>query len=459
MAITKMWAVKGGLGSVGRVLQYTANQEKTIEKIRIPDNDFSKFVLHDSVKNNIMSREAKRIYVSSLNCSVVTAKIEMIAVKERFQKTDKIELFHGVQSFAPGEVSPETAHEIGIKLAEILWGDKFQVQVSTHLDKDHIHNHFVVNSVSFLTGEKYTWNLEKRLQMMKESDKLCEQYGLSVIKTQKKRDVDASIHRAAWEAKQTGRPHYNSYIRVDVDDAIKESVSMSQFIFRMKKKGYDIKCTSSHISVRPAGRKKAVRLDSWFGTDYLPEKLNERLLLNYSGLSAENTPMNVTLIGSGSLQSQRIVTSIGILYTGYRYRITSKNAGYIFRQDIWKLEKYSAHQNFIAKNKIRDEEDLTSMEERLQERLDRLDCKRKAMRNRQRTMDVKSSPEKSEMVKKDISELTAEMAAIRKDIKTCREIAVETDCMKRKIRAASATKNKEDKVWQDQNRSVTQSYP
>ena len=83
-------------------------------------------------------------FVSGINCSPATARDEMLAVKKRFGKENGTVAYHGYQSFAPGEVTPETAHEIGMKLAARLWGDRYQVIVATHLDKEnHLHNHFV----------------------------------------------------------------------------------------------------------------------------------------------------------------------------------------------------------------------------------------------------------------------------------------------------------------------------
>ena len=95
-------------------------------------------------------------FVSGINCSPATARDEMLAVKKRFGKENGTVAYHGYQSFAPGEVTPETAHEIGMKLAARLWGDRYQVIVATHLDKEnHLHNHFVLNTVSFVDGIKY----------------------------------------------------------------------------------------------------------------------------------------------------------------------------------------------------------------------------------------------------------------------------------------------------------------
>lgn len=104
-----------------------------------------------------------------------TALQEMKNTKKQFFKTTGIQCFHGVQSFVKGEVTPEQAHEIGIKLAEELWGDKFQVVVSTHLNTDNLHNHFVLNSVSFLDGKRFCNTKKDYATMRKTSDKLCEE--------------------------------------------------------------------------------------------------------------------------------------------------------------------------------------------------------------------------------------------------------------------------------------------
>ena len=92
----------------------------------------------------------KRLYVSGVNATPDTAKDKMQQTKLRYEKTDGIVAFHAIQSFKPGEITPELAHEIGKMLAKEMWGDRFEVVVATHLNKEHLHNHFVINSVSFV---------------------------------------------------------------------------------------------------------------------------------------------------------------------------------------------------------------------------------------------------------------------------------------------------------------------
>lgn len=141
MATTKIWKFKS---RVDTLINYAINGEKTEEKL----------------------------YVSGVNCMPDTAYVEMTNVKKQFFKTDGIQCFHGYQSFAEGEVTPAQAHEISVKLAEELWGNRFQVVVSTHLNTDNIHSHFVVNSVSFVDGKRFNNTKKDYAMMRKISDRL-----------------------------------------------------------------------------------------------------------------------------------------------------------------------------------------------------------------------------------------------------------------------------------------------
>lgn len=145
------------------VIDYAVNSEKT----QAADGEQEE-ILHS--------------FVSGVNCHPRTAREEMLAVKRRFGKENGTVAYHGYQSFAPGEATPELAHEIGLRLARQLWGDRYQVVVATHLDKaNHLHNHFVVNTVSFIDGIKYHRTAKDYHDMQAASDALCREYGLSVI--------------------------------------------------------------------------------------------------------------------------------------------------------------------------------------------------------------------------------------------------------------------------------------
>ena len=156
MATTSIWRVNGWLG---KVLIYVENPDKTenpavFEKQGMDGQEAQG--LSDVIEYAVRQEKTGRIapdeegapvmqrFVSGVNCSPSTARDEMIAVKKRFGKEEGTVAYHGYQSFAPGEATPELAHEIGLALAKKLWGEKYQVLVATHLDREnHLHNHFV----------------------------------------------------------------------------------------------------------------------------------------------------------------------------------------------------------------------------------------------------------------------------------------------------------------------------
>ena len=166
MAYTKVFAIRKRLN---KSIQYVQNSEKTelAAMIQYAEN------------------EEKEALVSALNCQIETAYNEMQLTKERWQKTDGVQGYHLIQSFAPGEVEPKEAHAIGVELANILFGEHYEVLIGTHLDQWHLHNHIVVNSVSFTTGEKYHSNRKSYYgEIRKVSDELCKKHALSVINPQ-----------------------------------------------------------------------------------------------------------------------------------------------------------------------------------------------------------------------------------------------------------------------------------
>ena len=123
--------------------------------------------------------------------------------------------FHGYQSFEKGEVTPEVAHEIGVKLAEEMWGDRFEVVVSTHLNTKHIHNHFVLNSVSFVDGKKYYSNYENTALLRRTSDDLCDEYGLRVLKKGQYKNYKVNFDKYYESSIQ--KSSYYTFAKEDID--------------------------------------------------------------------------------------------------------------------------------------------------------------------------------------------------------------------------------------------------
>ena len=144
MAVTKLWPVKCRLGAV---IDYAENPEKTMKnKSKYSDADYQ--ALKDVIayaKNE--EKTEHELFCEGINCNAAIARDEFITVKEQFGKTDGIQAYHGYLSFKEQNITPELAHQIGMEFARRVWGDRYQVVVTTHLNTKHLHCHFVVNSV------------------------------------------------------------------------------------------------------------------------------------------------------------------------------------------------------------------------------------------------------------------------------------------------------------------------
>ena len=188
MAVTSIWRVKGWLG---KLVIYVENPDKTTNPKSVKAEgleDVLRYAVNSSKTQKADDEDAEILhsFVSGINCHPSTARQEMNAVKKRFGKEGGVVAYHGYQSFAPGEATPEIAHEIGVKLAQELWGKGYQVIVATHLDKqNHLHSHFVVNTVSFVNGIRYHRTAKDYHDMQTISDRLCREYNLSVIENGK----------------------------------------------------------------------------------------------------------------------------------------------------------------------------------------------------------------------------------------------------------------------------------
>ena len=223
MAVTSLWHVKG---SIKDVIDYIKNPEKTV-----PNQDLQDFFdVFSYVKNPLKTNEGG--CVSAVNCLKETALQQMILTKKQYQKTGGYIAWHGFQSFKPDEVTPEQCHEIGLKLAREMWGGKCQIIVATHLDKEHLHNHFCFNSVSFINGQKYNYSKSEQNRLREVSDRLCREYGLSVIENPKKAPV-----RPLYLDEKSGKPtRYNVY-REDLNEAINGSRDLRHMMKYLADKG------------------------------------------------------------------------------------------------------------------------------------------------------------------------------------------------------------------------------
>lgn len=150
MAVSKIWKVTARLD---QVIDYATNPEKTAAKDYSPEQYQALADVLQYAKDE--EKTEREFYVGGINCNASTARDQFVTVKEQFDKCDGIQAYHGYLSFKDEQnITPELAQQIGTEFAKRVWGDRFQVVVTTHLNTKHLHCHFVVNSVSFVDGKR-----------------------------------------------------------------------------------------------------------------------------------------------------------------------------------------------------------------------------------------------------------------------------------------------------------------
>ena len=182
-----------------------------------------------------------RRLVSGVNCVAESAFNEMMNTKINHHKTNRRMYYHLFQSFHPDEnLTPETAHEIALKFAEENFNN-YEVLVATHIDREHLHSHFIVNSVSFENGKKYHSDKDEIQKLRDCSDKLCRKYGLSVVtpQPQKAKQMSAREYRSADKGQS-----WKLQLAIAIDEAMKLAETKEHFISLMENEGYEVKWTA-----------------------------------------------------------------------------------------------------------------------------------------------------------------------------------------------------------------------
>lgn len=429
MATTKIWSIRG---DVGHVLRYVQDENKT-EPGRQPDTlDAVLSYVGRGDKTNAQQ------FVSGINCAPDVARTEMMAVKRHFSKTDGIVAFHGYQSFAPGEVTPELAHEIGVQLANELWGTKYQVVIATHLDKEHhIHNHFALNSVSFVDGKKFHSDAKFLHRLQETSDRLCREHGLSVIENPKR---GGTRHHAEYAAQKKGQPTWRSLIQSDIDRAIAASMTEQQFFLALRNMGYEYKI-GQDISVRPPGKERFFRLGRNLGSEYNIAQIRHRLAQN-PPQRQNAVPQTLPARRHYNLRGkypQKRKSSLRRLYYYYCYRLgiskkypqSKAKMHFLLREDLRNLDKYTQEIKLLHTYRIDTDVQLSTFQKEKQETLESLLEQRNKLRNQlRRTTDEIQI----EAIKQNISGLTKAINVARREVKLCNDIQERSIQMTEKLK-------------------------
>lgn len=386
MATTKIWAIKD---SLSRVVNYAENPEKTIF------NDLKQVLKYAENNEKTIEENEKTMYVTGVNCKRETAYEEMIAVQKRFDKTTGNIAYHAYQSFKTGEVSPEIAHEIGVKLAEKMWTEH-QVLVATHFNTGTYHNHFVINSVNMFTGKKFNCNKGAYYHFRRLSDELCSEYGLIVIEKPK-----GKTPRSIYFAEKRGEPTKYNLMRQAIDETVEMCISYAQFKKIMLKKGYIINddYNRKYPTIRSINDKKAVRMYQ-LGKEYLPENISYKVnhnpyymqdrYYNFIKPKKKSKKYNVYKF-KGNFKDIKKMSGIDVLFLLLYHllgllpkRNNYKPLSPEMQREVRKLERYSKQTILIVTEKLKTTEDVKSYISQTESNIEKVVDLRQKYRNKLR---------------------------------------------------------------------------
>ena len=404
MAITKYKVIKKNLETV---INYAMNGEKT----------------------------ENGIFVSTVNCLPETAYSQMMLTKKAFHKEDGRLGYHIIQSFNGNEVSPEKCNQIGVELAQQLWGDKYQVLVCTHINKKNVHNHIVINSVSFIDGSKYH-NSNVEIALLRETnDDLCRKYNLSIIKTTRaNKGKDIAQNRITNYNRNSGKM---DFIKADIDEAIKQATKFQEFIDILSFKGYYIKKSNGSISVSTPYYNRNIRLARVFGDDYTFEHIKTRIYQSaiydrYFKKNGNEKVYKVRIYDGIKINQEKLKTSSFYrLYVHYLYllgklppKIHYEERTKEYYKEIDKFHKLADEMNIICTNHIESKEDVQNLRMKYIEQVTPL----KAEREKLRQLFKKATNETDKtIIQAKIDIITEYINKINNKIQTCKRIITKTE--------------------------------
>ena len=321
MAVTKIKAIRGTLS---KAIAYILNPEKTDEKL----------------------------LVSSYGCASETAAREFEwtrkIAEQKGMNPVRIIARHVIQSFEIGEVTPELAHEIGKQFADEILGGKYEYVLTTHIDKDHVHNHLIFNAVDFVNYHAYKSYKRIYYDMREVSDRLCKENGLSVIPPSQNKGMG---YKEYTEAKRG--TSWKQKLKQTIDRLVITAKDYDDFLRLMQEAGYEIK-TGKYISFRAKGQERFTRSKT-IGENYTEERIKERI--------AGRTPR----------RSQRQTTPKGISLIGdiqERIRLIDSK-GYEYKAKLTILKEAARTLNYLTENNLLQYADLEKKVEDIHSSYDR----------------------------------------------------------------------------------------
>ena len=401
----------------------------------------------------------------------VMADAERLSAEDEpwFMPTDKgILAYHIIQSFSPGEASPEQVHQIGCEFARRFLADRFECTVSTHLDKGHLHNHIVTNSVSFIDGRMFRNDFDTYYKgIRKISDELCRENRLSVIETDGKGQGYAD-----WLSGKIGKPTIRSMVRKDVALAMAAADTFDGFVAELQAMGYMVKYGPrvEHMAVRHKDAQRNIRidrLDPRFSETALREyyhKLHRMPTEMQQEYRQENAPAKPKWQSTELQPTVRRARYLGklprrypkvsgfmacyyhycaLLRKAYHGKIT-KRCYFLLREDFLLFSRYQQQTKFLWENHIETMDELLAYKENAEVQIQQLARQRKVLYRQKR------EPERAAREEK-IKSLTQQMKALRHEVYICADIEADAAMVQEKLRQAElAAQQERNEVKEDE---------
>jgi len=311
MAVTKIKPVKTGLK---QRIEYIQNPAKTDGKM----------------------------LVSSFGCAYETADKEFdLTLSQALEKGNNL-AHHLIQSFEPGESTPEQAHEIGKRLADEITKGRHEYVLTTHIDKGHIHNHLIFCAASFIDHKKYISNKKSYYEIRSFSDKLCKEYALSVVKP----GQDKGKSYAEYAADRDGGGSWKSKLKLAIETLIPQSKDFDDFLKRLEASGYEIK-RGKYISVRAPGQERFTRTKT-LGVDYTEDAIAKRIAGNYTMTAPALPPVLTT----PTRNYTRPAPGVNLIVDIENCVKAQQSAGFARWQKIQNLKEAAKTVNFLTENNL-----------------------------------------------------------------------------------------------------------
>ena len=445
MAITKIWAVKDDLN---RVLNYIKNPDKTKEDM----SDGLKEVLTYTTQGY---KTNEKEFITGINCEPRTALKQMMNTKLSYNKMDGRLAFHAVQSFKPGEVTPEQCHALGVQLAKQMWGNRFEVVVSTHLDKEHLHNHFVVNSVSWVDGKKYD-NKKADIDHFRElNDAICKEHGLTVIT----KPEGKAMNYGEWKAEKNDSTYLRKLIRYDVDSVLLYARTPEQFQSSLEEIGYVVNLNGKHWTLKHPQSKRTFRFykltrDNRYDEEHLMERINSNFLFPMQSSVKDVIPCKEYQ------GNHRKLKGIKAMYIRYCFElgilkpkgIPQKYPSPALRKDLIYMDKITNENTLIGKHNLETIEDVLAFKLDLNNQIENWMNQRRSIYNKiKRTRD----PELKQQLEQDKNTLTSKIAHGKKEIRICEDIEKRVPDIEEKLKTLDIQRRQEQLALESMEKSAT----